>query len=140
MLKYKRIFFRKGLLGIFIGPFFLLQGIMGVTGLGIFLYRILRTVMIKYFSVFNATDLGTALASAGQLNLLPNVLIFFGILVLALSFFLTFLTVMKIKEKRFKRHGIFNILFQMFVYLLAYSVLYVVSLYKFVRGGYKWHG
>jgi len=140
MLKYKKIFFRKGLLGIFIGPFFLLQGIMGVTGLGIFLYRILRTVMIKYFSVIGAADFGTAVASAGDINLFPNVLIFFGILILALSFFLTFLTVMKIKEKRFKRHGIFNILFQMFVYLLAYSVLYIVSLYKFARGGYKWHG
>jgi cellulose synthase/poly-beta-1,6-N-acetylglucosamine synthase-like glycosyltransferase len=138
MLKYRHIFFRKGILGIFIGPFFLLQGLLGVAGLSIFLFRIIRTLTIKYHSFTSSTDVGMALSSFGELSLLPNVLIFFGLLVLLLSFYLTFLTITRVKEKRFKRHGIFNILLQMFIYLLAYSILYVVSLYKFARGGYKW--
>lgn len=138
MIKYRDIFFRKGMLGIFIGPFFLLQGVLGVTGLGIFLYRIGRTLLIKYYSLRYSVDLETALASVGEISLLPNVLMFFGLLILLLSFYLTFLTITKVREKRFKKHGIFNVLFQMFIYLLAYSILYIVSLYKFARGNYKW--
>jgi len=140
MLKYRKLFFRRGLLGFFIGPFFLLQGILGVTGLAIFLYRITKMIIIRYFSFISATSIGAAITSATDINLLPNVLMFFGLLILFLSFFLTFLTITQVKEKRFKKHGLFNILFQMLIYLLAYSVLYVVSLYKFIRGGYKWNG
>ncbi|MBU1129674.1 MAG: hypothetical protein KJ949_03530, partial [Nanoarchaeota archaeon] len=73
-----------------------------------------------------------------DINLVPSVLVFFGIVTLTLSTIFTLFSLYYVKEKDFKKYGFFSIIGFMFFYLLTYPILLIVSLYKFVRKTGSW--
>lgn len=136
--KYKKAFFRVGMLGAFILPFFVLTWIIGITGLGILFYRGGRRIFVHYLSTKYSIQAQTAILSMQEINLTPSILVFFGVSLLLLSLSFTFIALFHSREKEFKNHGLFNVLIYMFAYLLLYPVLLIVSIYKFLRGKHNW--
>jgi len=138
MRKYLRYFFKKGMLGSFILPFFLFTWAIAIFGIFILLYRIIRGFFVRYLSTVYSIQAETAILRFSEINLVPNVLVFFGILTLILSSAFSLFALYYIKERDFKKYGFFNIVGFMFFYLLSYPFILITSLYKYLRKTGSW--
>ncbi len=136
--KYKKSFLSRGMLGSFILPFFAVSWLIGIFGLFILIYRVVRALIIRYLSTLYSVQAETAILTLRDLNLTPNVMVFFGITILIFSILFTAIALKHSKERDFKKHGIINIMVYLFFYLLAYPMILIVSLYKFLRGKESW--
>lgn len=140
--KYKRYFLRKsGMLGNFIMPFFVLSWVTGLVGISILFYRLFRTLIFNFLSAKYSIGAQVALLTLRDINLTPNVLIFFGlaIFVMGLSFTLIVLATTREKgEKGYKQTNVLTLAFYTIFYLLAYPLLLVFSIYKFLKREISW--
>ena len=138
ILKYRKIFARKGILGFFVLPFFVLSWILGVFGVGVLLYRGIRGLIVHYLATKYSVAAQTAILTLREINLAPNILLFFGTAFIILSLFYTLLALSYLKEKDFKRIGLFSILAYSFVYVLAYPFILITSVYKYLKKKRSW--
>lgn len=136
--KYNKDWFRKGMLGNFILPFFVFSWVIGFFGLGILAYRIIRTSIIRIFSTTYSIETQTALVKFQDISLMPNILVFFGLTIFFLSLWFTFLALINMKEEKNKRENFFVVAFYMLFYVLVYPIILISSGYKFLRGYRKW--
>ena len=136
--KYNRTFLKKGMLGNFILPFFVFSWGLGIFGLFVLSYRIARKFIVQYLSTKYAIGAQTAILTLRDLNLTPNVLVFFGLMILIFSIWFTLLVLFRLKEKEFKQHSLWDMFSYMFIYLVAYPFLLVISIYKFLRRKQTW--
>ena len=125
--KYKKTFAKKGILGSFVLPFFIISWIIGLVGIGILIYRGFRLMVTHYLITIYSIGAQAAVLTLRGINLTPNVLLFFGVAILTLSLSFTLLALLHMKEKEFKKVRIFNILIYSFVYLLAYPLILITS-------------
>ena len=138
ILKYKRYFFRKGMLGLFILPFFSISLFLGVFGLGVFFYRTLRRVWLSYLSAKYSVAAQTALLVAEDINLNPSVLNFLGVILFVLGLAFVFFALKHINEKNKEKESFFSVIFYSLVYILLRPIVLVISLAKFLTGKYSW--
>lgn len=136
--KYNKNWFKKGMLGSFILPFFVFSWVLGLFGLFVLIYRILRTVILRFLSVTYSVQAETAIFRLSDVNLTPNVLVFFGITVFFFSLWYTVIALLNMGEEKYKRENFFTVGFYMIFYLLAYPIILIISGYKFLRGYRKW--
>ena len=136
--KYKKSFFRCGMLGLFILPFFIVAWFLAITGLIILGYRITRTIIVRYLSTQMSIANQTAILSMRDINLTPSILFFFGIVMFFLGLMYNVLALRYSKEKDFKRHGFLRLLMYMTFYLTAYPAILIISIYKFFKGKKTW--
>ena len=139
IFKYGNVFGRRGMLGVFVLPFFIFSWVLGVFGLSIFLYRLIRTILIIYFFVSNSVQAQTAILSMQDLNLTFSFLFYIGIILLILSTAYSILALVSIKErKEFKRPTLLNFMVFEFFYLLMYPVILVKSAAELIAGRKTW--
>tara|TARA_Y100000310_G_scaffold259244_1_gene267879 strand:+ start:809 stop:2035 length:1227 start_codon:yes stop_codon:yes gene_type:complete len=138
IMKYKKAWFRYGMLGSFILPFFTFSWLLAIFGMFVLAYRILRSMVIQYLAASYSVQAQAAIFTLQELNLAPNVLLFFGIATLIMSLSFTGLALMYSREKEFKRHGLIGVLIYMFIYLLVYPIVLLTSVYKYLRGYNQW--
>jgi cellulose synthase/poly-beta-1,6-N-acetylglucosamine synthase-like glycosyltransferase len=136
--KYNRNWFKKGMLGNFILPFFVSSWIIGLFGLFVFFYRIIRGAIIKLFSTTYSVQTQTTLFRFSDLNLTPNVLVFFGLVLFFLGLWFVFVALANMQEKEHKKENIFVIAFYAIFYTMVYPIILITSTYKFLRGYRKW--
>jgi len=136
--KYKFTFFKKGILGNFVLPFFILSWVIGIFGLFVLGYRLTRRFIMQWLTTTYSIQSQTAILTFRDLNLTPNVLVFFGVGIFILSLCFMGISILHLREIKFKKHGFFNIVGFMFIYLLAYPFLLVGSIYKYLRGIKTW--
>jgi len=138
ILKYKNYFFRKGMLGMFILPFFSISLILGVFGLGVLIYRTARSLLISYLSTKYSIAAQTAILTLNDVNLNPSVLNFLGITSFILGMAFIFLALRNVDKHIKERESFFSVIFYSLVYILLRPIVVVVSLYKFITGKYSW--
>jgi len=138
ILRHKGNFLKKGLLGFFVLPLFVLSWVLGVFGLLLLLYRGVRWIMLSYLSTSYSIGANTAIFSIKDISLNPDILFFFGMILFLIGLFFTLVSVFHESEKKFKSPKFVDIALYMTFYLLIYPVLVVSSIYKFMRGNYKW--
>lgn len=136
--KYKKDFLKRGILGAFILPFFVLSWILGLIGIAILLYRFVRMLIIRYLSTVYSVQAQTAILTLRDINLTPSVLIFFGIVFFVFSLTFTLIALLYLRMKEFKRHRVFSVFVYMFFYVSTYPLVLVTSVYKFLRGRRTW--
>ncbi|HUW44043.1 MAG TPA: glycosyltransferase [Bacillota bacterium] len=136
--KYKKTFAKKGILGSFVLPFFIVSWILGLLGIGILVYRGIRLFIVHFLITKYSIGAQTAILTLREINLTPNILIFFGTSILLLSLTFTLLALSSIKEKEFKRLNLLNILIYSFVYLLAYPFILITSIFKYLKKERSW--
>jgi len=135
--KYRGFFLRKGMLGIFILPFFVTLWILGLMGVGLFTYIFSRKIFISYLSTKLSLYAGTEVVRLSELTLNPTVLNFFGfaLFILGALFSFTALTVMQ--ERELRGHKLAFLIY-LTLYLTFYPLVLITSVYKFFRGNYSW--
>lgn len=138
MWKYKSLFFRKGILGFFVIPFFTLSMFLGLFGIGLFSYLFSRRMLIEYLSTKYALYANSSILHLQDLTFAPSILNFFGAALFFLGIFFSIFGIKSLKLEKSHRGNIFNFLFYSIIYLTLYPLLLVVSNYKIVRGNYKW--
>jgi cellulose synthase/poly-beta-1,6-N-acetylglucosamine synthase-like glycosyltransferase len=139
MIKYGSSFFRRGMLGAFVLPFFVFSWFLGVFGLAILVYRLGRAFIVRYLLTTYSVHAHAAVLTLKDFNLTPSILIFMGLVLFTLSLTFSIIALLSIKEKKeFKRPNVFVFLIYEFFYLLTYPVILVVSAWELFRGRKTW--
>lgn len=136
--KYKSLFFRKGMLGAFVIPFFTFSMFLGLFGIGIFAYLLTRRILVSYIATKYALYADSSIMTLQDLTFSPSVLNFFGAALFFLGVGFTIFGLRTVKLQKAHWGNIFNFLFYSLVYLTVQPLLLVVSLYKLLRRDYRW--
>ncbi len=137
-MKYGRDWFKKGMLGKFILPFFVLSWVVGLFGLTVLAYRFLKIIILRLFSTTYSIQTQTSLIRFEDISLMPNILIFFGLAMFFLSLWFTLLSLFHMKDEDHKGENFFVLGFYMIFYVMVYPIILISSFYKFLRGHRKW--
>ena len=138
IIKYRKDWFRKGMLGNFILPFFVSSWIIGLFGLVVLAYRFIRGSILRFFATEYSVQTQTALFRFSDINFTPNVLVFFGLIIFFLTLWFTIIAFLHVKEEKYKQEGFFVIAFYMIFYVMVYPILLISAGYKLLRGNKKW--
>ena len=138
ILKYKKFFFRKGMLGYFILPFFSVSLVLGIFGLGILFYRMSRRLLLSYLSTKSSIASQTAILALQDINLNPSVLNFLGAVLFVLGLWFVFFALKTINKHIGENDNFFSVIFYSLIYILLRPIVIIVSLYKFSTGKYSW--
>ncbi len=140
MIKYSGSFFKRGMLGAFVLPFFVFSWFLGVFGLCVLVYRLFKALIIRYLLTTYSVKAHAAILTLKDFNLTPSILIFMGLVLFALSLIFSIIALLSIREKKkFKRPNVFIFLVYEFFYLLTYPVILVVSAWELLRGKKTWN-
>ena len=135
--KYKLSFLRTGMLGKFILPLFISSWILGISGLFVLGYRIFRTAIVRLLATKYSIEAQTAIITFKDLQITPNVLIFFGLISLFLGMAFTLIALMHSRED-FKKEKLYEVLIYAFFYLLMYPVIMVKSIHNYFKKNKSW--
>jgi len=136
--KYKKHFFKEGMLGAFILPFFTIQLFLGVVGLGVFFYITIRKIISDYILAAYSIPVGVPVLTIKDLFITPSFLNYLGIVLFVAGFIFTIIVLSIMKSGVLKRQNIFNLLFYFLIYLSVYPVIMISSIYNFIKKNYKW--
>lgn len=140
MFKYGRVFGKKGMLGAFVLPFFVFSWFLGVFGLSVIFYRLIRTIIVRFLLTTYSVKSHAAILSLNDINLTPSILVYLGIVMVILSAAYSLFALFTVKErKEFKRPSVFIFIVYEFFYVLMYPIILVTSAYKLLRGKTKWY-
>jgi hypothetical protein len=138
ILKYKNYFLKKGIVGLFFIPFFSLTLILGLVGLGIFLYLIAIRIIKEYLILKLSLVTDTSFITLDRLSFVPSILGYLGVLVLIAGAIYTLFLLVVMEEKIFKKDKIIRILIYMFIYPILYPFITVIAIYKLIRKDMRW--
>lgn len=136
--KYKNCFFKRGMLGFFILPFFVIQLFLGLIGLAIFFYIFIKNILSTYIFTSYSFAAGTSLLTLQDLYITPSFLNYMGIVLFVLGTIFTFIGLIIMKYNVLKRQNLFNIAFFLLVYLTVYPFIMIDSIYHALKGRTKW--
>jgi len=136
--KYKGSFFRRGMLGFFIWPFFVLQLFLGLLGLSIFVYLMSTRIISNYLFMKYSIPVGTPLITMNDFFVTPSFLNYLGVIMFVLGVSFTILILYIMKSEVLKKQNIFNMLMYFLIYLAVYPFIMISALYYYFKGGTKW--
>jgi len=138
ILKYRKSWFRKNMLGYFILPFFSVSLVLGTFGLGLFIYRFARRIFSSYLSTHYSIAAETAILRFNEISLNPSILNFLGIVLFILGLLFVFFALRFTNRHLNEKESFFSVIFYLLVYILLMPTVLIISLYKFMRGNYSW--
>ena len=139
IFKYKKQALKgKGMLGTFILPFFVLSWLLGLFGIFILVYRLSRELIVNYLSTKYSIGAHTAMLTLREINLTPHVLVFLGITLFLFGLLFTLIALSNSREKQYKKIGPITLGFYLIFYLLAYPIILIISLTKFLKRKRTW--
>jgi len=138
--KYKRYLFnpKKGMLGFFIIPFFILSTFLGLLGLSIFFYLITRRAISNFLYTKYSITANTPLLTFNDFYITPTVLNYLGITLFILGFLFLIIVFVVLKQKIFKKENILNMPFYMIVYLTFYPFIMLAAIWHTIKGKRIW--
>lgn len=136
--KYLNSFFKKGMLGFFILPFFTLQLFLGLIGLGIFVYLITTRIISEYIFAKYSIIVGTPLITMNDFHITVGFLNYLGIFLFIVGFIFVLVILGIMKTETLKKQSIFNILFYLIIYLSVYPYIVVMAIGNIIKKNYSW--
>jgi len=137
--KYKKTFFKKGMLGSFIVPYISFSIILSLFSFLFSLYLLSKIILTRVLTFGYSVSTNSSAFSFSDLNLHPSVMIFFIMVMFTFSFFYMSYVLKTTKYvQRLTIRKFFNLLFYIFVYLSLYPVVWFASIFRFVRRDYRW--
>ena len=138
MNKYKNILFRKGMLGLFILPFFTVSLFLGLVGLSIFFYLLSKRIYYSFFFMDYTLQAQTHLLVVEDLYITPTILNYFGIALFIFGLLFTILALKIMKKQKVKKPNFLHLMIYMIVYLTVYPFVLISSIYRLARRKLSW--
>ena len=136
--KYRKSLGKKGMLGWFIIPFFILNTFLGLVGLGIFFYligsRIISNFLLTEYSIYA----GTPIITLDAFYITPSILNYLGVVLFIFGLIFTLINLSVLEEKVMRKENILNIPFYMIAYLTAYPFIMLNAMWHISRGKKIW--
>jgi cellulose synthase/poly-beta-1,6-N-acetylglucosamine synthase-like glycosyltransferase len=136
--KYKKDFFKKGMLGMFVIPFFVVQYFLGLLGLGVFFYLAITKIISSSMLLGYSIPTGVPLLTINSLFITPSFLDYLGIILFVVGTIFTLFSLSLMKGAVLQKRSAFDILFFSIVYLSIYPFITLSSVYNYFKGGNKW--
>lgn len=136
--KYGHAIGKKGMLGFFIIPFFIINMFLGLLGLSIFFYLIFTRFLLNYLSAKYSIIADTPFITLDQFYITPSVLNYLGVILFIAGLTYLLLIMSIINEKIAAKENFLNILFYLLFYLILYPFIMVNSIWHFYRKRYIW--
>ena len=138
--KYKKDLFnpKRGMLGFFIIPFFILSTFLGLLGLSIFFYLLIKRVISNFLYTGYSIVAETPLLTLEDVYITPTILNYLGIALFFLGFIFLLIVFAVLKEKVLKKENILNIPFYMIIYMAFYPFIMVSAISHAIRGKRVW--
>jgi cellulose synthase/poly-beta-1,6-N-acetylglucosamine synthase-like glycosyltransferase len=136
--KYKSYFLKKGILGTFVLPFFIIQFFLGTLGLGVFFYLIITRTISNYLLVTYSAPVGVPLLTMNDFFITPSFLDYLGVILFVMGMIFTLFVLSMIKENALKKENFLNILFYSIVYLAVYPFITISAVYNYFKRQTKW--
>jgi hypothetical protein len=129
---------RKGMLGLFIIPFFIISLFLGFLGLILFFYVSIKNIVSKYLYTKYSISVGSAILTLNDFYITPSFLNYLGIIMFFLGLLYLLLILKVLNEKIFIKENILNIPFYLIVYLMIYPFVLVDSVWNLWFGKKSW--
>ena len=136
--RYFKYIGKKGMLGGFIVPFFASGLFLGLIGLCIFFYLVIKTIISRYLIAKYSFISSTSALTLNELYITPDFLNIVGITLFIFSFFYTIVILSYLNDHTPRKQNILNILFYSTLYLLLYPFFIIDGTYHFFKGKAKW--
>lgn len=138
--KYRKSLFdvKKGMLGFFIIPFFILSTFLGLLGLSIFFYLLTRRIISNFLRTRYSIITETPILTAEEIFITPSVLNYLGIVLFFFGLTLLLIIFIVLKEKILKKENMFNIPFYMIIYMAFYPFIMLAAIWHVIKGKRVW--
>ncbi len=137
--KYRAMFLRKGMFGIFILPYVAFSIIISLATFIFSMYLILSNILVKSLTTSYSLSTDSAVFNFSEINLYPSVILFYFTIMFVLSITYTYYVLKKVDyEKNLTSGKFLYLLFYIFIYLTFYPLVWFTSIYRFVIKDYKW--
>ncbi len=136
--KYKSHFLKKGMLGMFILPFFVVSLFLGAFGLGIFVYLFGTRFISARYSLRHSIIADTPFVTMRDLGITPSILNIFGIILFLFALIYTLYAMKIMKEQPFKKENFLYMPIYLLLYLTCYPIIIPISIYKVLRKDIDW--
>jgi len=136
--KYWPVIGRKGMLGAFIIPFFIINLFLGLVGLSIFFYLSTTRIISNYLLTKYSIIANTPIITLEEFYITPSVLNYLGIVLFIFGLFFVLFTISTLKESVMKKENILNIPFYLIFYLILYPFIMINSLWHYYKGKSVW--
>jgi poly-beta-1,6-N-acetyl-D-glucosamine synthase len=138
LIKHRKYLFKKGMLGAFIIPYFSFSLFLGIFGLAIFTYLLIKRAFFYFLSTSQSIYAQSTILSLQDLTFAPSILNFLGAALFLLGGAFTIAVISIMNEPEVKNRNLFSILFYLIIYLSIYPFIMITALYKLARGKYSW--
>lgn len=136
--KYWHALGKKGMLGAFIIPFFILNMFLGLVGLAIFFYLMGTRVISNYLAAKYSIIANTPVLTTEQFLITPSILNYLGIMLFAAGLVYLLLIMSILGERIRTKENILNIPFYLIFYLILYPFIMINAIWNFYRKKYVW--
>ncbi|MBU2104586.1 MAG: glycosyltransferase [Nanoarchaeota archaeon] len=138
ILKYRKQFMKRGMLGYFVLPFFILSSFLGMLGLSIFVYLFSNRIISQYLLAKYSLIVNTPIITLEQFYFTPSILNYLGVVLFLMGTIFTFGVLMLMKEDVFKKRNFFKILFYLLIYLMVYPFIMLSAIFKLLKKDMSW--
>ncbi len=136
--KYRKHFFKHGMLGFFILPFFVSQLFLGLLGLGVGFYVVFRRLLSNFLFAKYSINVGTPLLTNSDLFITPSFLNYLGAILFVVGFIFMIIALSIVKAEFLKKRNVIDLLFFSLVYLSIYPFIMIGAIYNFINKRYEW--
>lgn len=136
--KYWKVIGKKGMLGFFIIPFFIINLFLGLVGLTIFSYLITTRFISNYLLAKYSIIAQTPILTLNEFYITPSILNYLGVILFFLGFIYILLILSIFKEKIMKKENFLNIPFYLIFYLILYPFIMISAIWNFFNKKYIW--
>jgi len=136
--KYKSYFLKKGIVGLFLIPFFSLSLLLGLVGLCVFSYLMITKIIKEYLIIKMSFITNTSFFTPDNFYFVPSILNYIGALLLIVGAIYTLSLLFIMEEDIFKRRKIIRLIVYMLFYSAAYPLIMITAIYKLIIRDMRW--
>jgi biofilm PGA synthesis N-glycosyltransferase PgaC len=138
MWKYRKEFMRKGMLGMFILPFFILSAFLAFFGFIIFAYLLTKNFFKELLLIKLSSEAGASFLSLSNINLIPGILFYLGILLFIVGAIFTAIIMFMMEEDLFHRRNFFLFLTYLLLYPALGPFIFITAIFKLIKRDMSW--